>query len=80
MALNKTQLKQALLNAFNAVSNIEGDPADFRQQLATELSNAIDAFVKSATVTVNAGIAVSTTGTAAAQTGTTTSTGTGTIS
>lgn len=43
------------------------------QQLANELANAIDAYIK--TAQVNPGIPVSTTGTPTAQTGATTGTG-----
>lgn len=49
-------------------------------EFADRLSDLIEQYVKTGTVTVAQGIPVSTTGTAAAQTGVTTSTGTGTIS
>lgn len=52
---------------------------DATEYYAGKLADLIEAFIKSATVTVAAGIPVSTTGTAAAQTGSTTATGTGTI-
>lgn len=79
MALNKPQLQiniKSLLQQLQQVS--DNDQA--LNQLSSGLSDLIDSYVKSATVTVAAGIPVSTSGTAAAQTGATTSTGTGTIS
>jgi hypothetical protein len=82
MALNKTLLAQQLKAVFDGVSpEATGitDPAVLRQKMADDMATVIDAFVKSATVTVATGIAVSTTGTAAAHTGVTTSTGTGTV-
>ena len=54
--------------------------SDKNVDMADEMADAIDAFIKTGTVSVAMGIAVSTTGTAAAQTGTTTAAGTGTIS
>ena len=83
MALNKQILATQLKAIFDGVSpeeNGETNPDALRQKVANEMANAIDAFVKSATVTVAAGIPVSTTGTASAQTGQTTSAGNGTIS
>ncbi|MFV0378349.1 MAG: hypothetical protein ACK5JD_13730 [Mangrovibacterium sp.] len=83
MALDKTALAAQFKSIFDGVSpeaNGETDPDTLRQKVANELADAIDAFVKSAKVTVAAGIPVSTTGTAAAQTGQTTSTGNATIS
>jgi hypothetical protein len=80
MGLDKTTLKNEIQAAFDAESDVEVNPAEARARIATKLSEAIDKFVKSGTVTVASGIAVSTTGTAAAHTGATTATGTGTIS
>lgn len=77
MPLNKTVLKQSILQLMKDMQTRE---VDSTEEFATRLSNAIDAFVKTGTVTVVAGIAVSTTGTAVAQTGATVATGTGTIS
>jgi hypothetical protein len=82
MSLNKTQLTAALKGIFDGVSpeaTGQIDPEQLRQKIASEMADAIDAFVKSGTVTVASGIAVSTTGSATAQTGATTATGTGTI-
>ncbi len=83
MALDKTVLAAQFKSIFDGVSpeaSGETDPDKLRQKVANEMADAIDAFVKSAKVTVASGILVSTTGTAAAQTGQTTSTGNGTIS
>jgi hypothetical protein len=83
MALNKATLAQQLKTIFDGVSpEATGitDPALLRQKLANDMADAIDAFVKTGTVTVAKDIPVSTTGTAAAQTGKTITTGTGTIS
>ena len=83
MALNKAALALALKNIFDGVSpEASGitDPSQLRQKVADELADVIDAYIKSAKVTVANGIAVSTTGTAAAHTGATTAAGTGTIS
>jgi|WetSurMetagenome_2_1015567.scaffolds.fasta_scaffold736009_2 hypothetical protein len=82
MALNKTTLAIELKAVFDGVSpEAMGvtDPDRLRQKVANEIADVIDAYIKSATVTVAAGINVSTAGTAAAQTGATTSTGNGTI-
>lgn len=83
MALDKTGLKNALKSIFDGVSpdaTGEIDPAILREKVAEEMADAIDTFVKTASVTVAQGIPVSTTGSATAQTGQTTATGTGTIS
>jgi len=83
MALDKAALAVGLKAVFDGVSpEASGitDPEQLRQKVASEMADAIDAFVKSATVTVASGIPVSTTGTASAQTGQTTNTGSGTIS
>ncbi|WP_321321459.1 hypothetical protein [Labilibaculum sp.] len=83
MALDKQVLADQFKSIFDGVSpeaNGETDPDTLRQKVANELADAIDIFVKSATVTVASGITVSTTGTATAQTGQTINTGNGTIS
>lgn len=69
MALNKAQLIADL----RAI-----DPAG--DDIISKMADAIEEFVKSGTVTVDAGIPVSTAGSAAAQTGETTASGTGSIS
>lgn len=81
MALNKTNLKTALKSAFtNEMPSPTSEQLAAYDRIADAFANAIDAFVKSGTVTVTVatGIPVATTGTAAAQTGATTTTGTGT--
>jgi hypothetical protein len=80
MALVDSALAANLLTIFQTMkSAASGTPKD-ETWLANQLAAAIDAQIKTASVTVAKGIAVSTTGTAAAQTGTTTATGSGTIS
>lgn len=82
MALDKTALAASLKSIFDGVSpeaNGTIDPTKLRQKVATEMADVIDAYIKSATVTVAVGISVNTTGTATAQVGKTTSQGTGTI-
>lgn len=61
------------------LTTMETKDTDSKEEFATTLSNLIETFVKSATVTVSAGIIVTTTGSATAQSGVTTSEGTGTI-
>jgi len=68
MALNKPQLKTAIKSLMTEMLEKEENSID---EFAARLSDAIDVFVKSGTVTVN----VATTGSATAQTGT----GTGNI-
>lgn len=81
MALNKTVLKASFKAAFQAeMPSPNAEQLAAYDRIADAFANAIDAFVRSGTVTVTvaSGIPVSTTGTAAAQTGATTTTGTGT--
>lgn len=80
MTLVKATLKNAIKQAFQDQSTKTDNPAAALDDLADKIATAIDAFVKSGTVTVAIGIPVATAGTAVSQTGTTTSTGTGTIS
>lgn len=63
MALNKTELKTTIKILLTQMLEKEENSID---EFATRLSDAIDVFVKSGSVTVS----VSTTGTATAQTGT----------
>lgn len=77
MALAKPALKASIKQLLQDMMTREGASFD---EFATHLSDAVDTYVKTGTVTVAAGIPVSTTGTAAAQTGATTAPGTGTIS
>lgn len=66
MALNKTNLAQAIKTALDAVSDTEVNPAAAREQLAQAVANAVDLYVRAGEVNV----LVTTTGTAAAQSGT----------
>lgn len=80
MALVKATLKNAIKSAFQDQTSKTDNPAAALDDLADKIATAIDAFVKSGTVTVSAGIPVATAGTAVSQTGATTSPATGTIS
>jgi hypothetical protein len=81
MALVPTVLKTAIKNALLAnCPNPNTEQSSQINTLATSLATAIDAYIKSATVTVPSGVLVATTGTAVAQTGATTAPGIGTIS
>jgi len=51
MALNRTALESAIKAAFDAESDVEVNPAEARQRIAAKIANAIDAFVRSGTVT-----------------------------
>lgn len=76
MALDKRKLKSDIIAIqTEMIGKQEKDFEAYAERLAT----AIDAFVKSGKVVVEAGIAVSTTGSASAQTGKTTAKGTGNI-
>ena len=75
--LNKTELKQSiheLLGEMRKRTEVCDD------EFAERLAGIIDAYIKSATVTVPSGIPVSTAGTATSQTGATTATATAKIS
>lgn len=75
MALNKTSLELAIKTAFDrqaAKNQTNDDPAVSRQEIAQDLANAIDAYIKSGTV--------NTTVTGASPSGAVTGTGTGSIS
>lgn len=77
MALNKEILKQGIITLQQEMkTKTEPDEAYYAEQLAT----LIDAYIRSATVTIPMGVPVSTAGTAVAQTGTTTAPAIGTIS
>ena len=85
MPLIPETLKLDIKAAYDEVKNYgtEDPPKngdDAIEFLATKITEAIDKYLKSATVTVPAGIPVATAGTAAAQTGATTAPGLGTIS
>lgn len=66
--------KTAILNS--GYANAER----WSESLSDVISNQVDTYIKTATVTVPSGIPVTTAGTAAAQTGTTTAPGIGTVS
>jgi hypothetical protein len=80
----RTTLKTKIKEAFDAPIDEKSDSNKVKQDLANAIADAIadgvDAWIKTATVTVQAGIAVATAGSPTAQTGATTSPGTGTIS
>lgn len=71
MSLDKAGLKTAIKDLLSDMAGRDNDPEQAREDFATQLSNAIDTYVKTGTVNVT----VSTTGTATAQTGT----GTGSV-
>ncbi len=77
MPLQKPALKNSIKTLLQDMMARENASFD---EFATRLSDAIDIYIKTGTVTVPAGVAVATTGTAAAQTGATTAPGIGTIS
>lgn len=79
MPLVKETLTNNIKGLLNNLVQSEDQEASI-DNLATELANIIDTYIKTGTVTVAAGIPVATAGSAAAQTGATTATGTGTIS
>ena len=76
MTLIKSTLQTQLEADFKAI-NLGSD--DAAKKVAEAVANRLDAYIKTATITVAAGIPVATTGTAAAQTGATTAPGTATI-
>ena len=74
MALNKATLQASISSGVKGI-NLTADGVDVADEIATVISDAIDTYIKAATVTVALGIPVTTAGTAAAQTGATTATG-----
>lgn len=76
MALVAATLKAQLEADFNAI-NLGSDNA--AAKVAEAIANRVDAYIKTATITVNPGIPVATAGSPAAQTGATTGPGTATI-
>jgi hypothetical protein len=70
-------LKAQLEADFKSI-NLGSD--DAAAKVAEAVANRVDAYIKTATITVNPGIPVATAGSPAAQTGATTGPGTGTIS
>jgi hypothetical protein len=80
MPLVPNNLKTSLKSAISAIQ-CDPDNADAAlDAFCGALANSIDAYIKTATVTVNPGIPVATAGSPAAQTGATTGPGTGTLS
>lgn len=77
MALVKSKLKETL---FSLLSEMREKTEVSDDEFAERLATAIDDYIRSATVTVEAGIAVTTSGSPTSQTGTTTSKGIGKIS
>lgn len=77
MPLVKATLKAQLEADFKGIKLGEDDAA---AKVAEAVANRVDAYIKSATITVAAGIPVATAGSPTAQTGTTTGPGTATIS
>lgn len=73
-------IKNALDQPIDETSNSNEVKQRFAQNIANAIADGIDAWIKTATVTVQAGIPVSTSGSPTAQTGVTTGQGTGTIS
>ncbi len=74
--LVKQTLQAALLADFKSIKLGEDDAA---AKVAEAIANRVDAYIKTATITVNPGIPVATAGSPAAQTGATTGPGTATI-
>ena len=58
MPLVKQTLEASILAAFKKSFAETANPDDVQQQLATDLSDAIDAFVRSGTVTIPLGVPV----------------------
>jgi hypothetical protein len=76
MPLDNPGLKSSIKNLLTEMETKNEDSKDY---FAEKLADAIEVFVKSATITVTAGIPVITTGSATTQTGTTTAPGQTTI-
>lgn len=74
------EIKTALDQSISETSNSDEVKQRFAQNIANAIADGVDAWIKTATVTVQPGITVSTAGSATAQTGATTSQGIGTIS
>lgn len=73
------KIKSILDASFNENSNAETIKMKFAEELSSAIAEEIDAWIKTATITVKPGIPVSTAGSPIAQTGATTGTGTATI-
>lgn len=81
MALNKATLKASIKTALlDELPAVSGDQSAALERIATKVSNAIDVYVKSATLTVPAGIPASVNlGIGGTANGATTAPGTGQI-
>lgn len=73
------KIKGILDAYFNENSDAETIKMKFAKDLSSAIADEIDAWIKTATITVNAGIPVATAGSPTAQTGATTGPGTATI-
>jgi len=76
----KSKIKDALDAPIDEKSNSNDVKQKFAESIANAIADGVDAWIKTATVTVSSGILVTTSGSASAQTGATTSNGIGTIS
>lgn len=76
----KAKIKEALDQPIDEKSDSEAVKNRFAENIANAIADGVDAWIKTATVTVAQGIPVSTAGSPTAQTGATTAPGTGTIS
>lgn len=74
------KIKDALDQPFDETSNSDEIKQRFAQNIADAITDGIDTWIKTATVTVQAGISVTTAGSPTSQTGVTTGTGIGVIS
>lgn len=73
------RIKSVLDASFDEKSNPETIKMNFAKELSSAIADEIDAWIKTATITVNPGIPVATAGSPVAQTGATTGPGTATI-
>lgn len=76
----KTKIKEALDQPIDEKSDSEAVKNRFAENISNAIADGVDAWIKTATVTVAQGIPVATAGSPTAQTGATTAPGTGTIS
>lgn len=74
------RIKSALDQPITEASNSDEVKQRFAENIANAIADGVDAWIKTATVTVQPGIPVSTAGSPTAQTGATTGNGIGTIS
>lgn len=76
----KTKIKEALDQPIDEKSDSEAVKNRFAENISNAIADGVDAWIKTATVTVAQGIPVATAGSPTSQTGATTAPGTGTIS